>query len=139
MSSGLSDAANSSVLNHMFATGTYAKPTGLLLLLYTGDPHAAGAVVNVTTEDTAYVAQSITFDDEGVTTNNRVHNSSVITFPAVVYGTDAAAYDVTHWVVTDGSAAFMAGGAFPVAISRIAGQPLAFNAGALYIDLSRTA
>lgn len=138
MSNGLTDAAINSVLNHMFATGTYAKPTGLKLHLYKGDPHAAGAEVDAVVDDTAYAAQSITFEDEGTTTNNRLYNNLAATFAAVVYGSGAAAYDVTHWAVIDGSANLMAAGAMPVTVNRVTGEPLVFSTGALYIELART-
>jgi hypothetical protein len=135
--SGLSDGVITSVLNHLFATGTYAKPTGHKIHLYTGDPYGAGDEVDAVVDDTAYAAQSITFDDEGVTFDHRVYNDALVTFPAVVYGTGAASYDVTHWVVKDGSGNLLAAGAFPVPIERLAGQPLAMNAGAIYIELTR--
>lgn len=139
MSSGLSDATIENVLNHIFATGTYSKPTGLTLHLYKGDPHQAGAEVDDTVDDTAYAAQSITFANEGATQDNRVYNDSLVTFPAVVYGSGAAAYDVTHWAIKDGSSNLLAGAPFPTTISRVAGEPLALNIGAVYIELARTA
>jgi hypothetical protein len=138
MSNGLTDAAINEVLNHMFATGTYTKPTGHKLHLYKGDPHAAGAEVDVVVDDTAYLAQTITFEDEGTTTNNRLYNDLAATFAAVVYGSGAAAYDVTHWAVKDGSANILAAGAMPGTVNRVTGEPLVFSIGALYIELART-
>ncbi len=137
MSSGLTDAAIALVLNHMFATGTYAKPVGHTLHLHTADPHAAGAEVDVVVDDTAYLAQSITFGDEGASMADRVYNDAIITFPAVIYGSGAASYDVTHWSVQDGSSAIMAAGEMPITIERIAGEPLALNVDAIYIELTR--
>lgn len=138
MSSGISDVANASILNHMFATGTYAKPTGHKLHLYTGDPHGAGTEVDDVVDDTAYAAQNITFEDEGVTTNNRVYNDATVTFAAVVYGSGAAPYDVTHWAVKDGSGVLMAAAPFPTPIERVVGEPLVLNPLALYVELART-
>ncbi len=136
--SGFPDAAITAVLNHMFATGTYAKPTGLKLHLYKAEPNGGGSEVSAVVDDTAYAAQNIAFADEGGTVNNRVYNSGVLTFPAVVYGSGAAAYNVTHWVVKDGSGVQLATGAFPTTISRVVGEPLALNVGAIYVEITRT-
>ena len=138
MENGLFDGAITNVLNHMFATGTYSKPTGHKLHLYTGDPFVAGTEVSAAVDDTAYASQSITFGDEGDTEDYRVYNDALVTFAAVVYGSGAAPYDVTHWVVKDGSGNLLGGAAFPTAITRNVGEPLAFNVGALYIELTRT-
>lgn len=138
MENGLSDGVITNVLNHLFATGTYAKPTGHKLHLYTGDPFDSGTEVDAVVDDTAYASQSITFEDEGGTAAGRCYNDAAVTFPAVVYGSGAAPYDVTHWVVKDGSSNVLAAGAFTAAITRNAGEPLVFNIGALYVELTRT-
>tara|TARA_R110002110_G_scaffold415835_1_gene657227 strand:+ start:42198 stop:42617 length:420 start_codon:yes stop_codon:yes gene_type:complete len=139
MSNGLSDGVIENVLNHIFATGTYAKPTGLKLHLFKADPHAAGAEVSDTVDDTAYVEQTITFAVEGATDDKRVYSDDFVGFPPVVYGSGAGSYEVSHWAVIDGSANLLAAGAFPTPITRLAGEPLAFSPGAIYIELSRTA
>ena len=95
--------------------------------------------MDVVVDDTAYAAQSITFGDEGVTVDDRVYNNLACTFAAVVYGSGAAAYNVTHWAVEDGSANMLAAGALPVTVSRLVGEPLVFAVGALYVELARTA
>lgn len=141
MANGISDAANSSVLNHMFATGTYAKPTGHKLRLYKGAIDESNLTTNHvsdTVDDTAYAPQTITFANEGATTNNRVYNNAIVTFPAVVYGSGAAAYTVTHAAIVDGSSNILAYGALPTSVERLVGEPLAFNVGALYIEMVRT-
>ena len=139
MSQGLSDTAIASVLNHIFATGTYTKPTGLKLHLYKGDPHSGGAEVDDVVDDTAYAAQPITFDDEGVTEAGRVYNNGFVGFDPVVYGSGAASYVVTHWGVKDDYDLLLAGGPFPTAIERLAGEPMGLAPGALFIELTRTA
>jgi len=139
MANGLAEYAIDNVLNHLFATGTFAKPTGHTLHLYDGDPHGGGTEVSDTVDDTAYVEQSITFEDEGVTTDDRVYNDLACTFPAVVYGSGAAAYDVTHWAVKDGSGNMLAAGELPVTVTRLVGEPLVFAVGAIYVELARTA
>lgn len=139
MSQGLSNTAIASVLNHIFATGTYTKPTGLKLHLYKGDPHSGGAEVDDVVDDTAYASAAITFGDEGDIEANRVHNDDFISFMPVTYGSGGAPYDVTHWAVKDGSGTLLAAGAFPTAITRLAGEPMGLAPGALFIELTRTA
>jgi hypothetical protein len=139
MANGLSDATISEVLDHLLGNGSYTAPATFQLQLYTGDPHGAGSEVNVTTEDTAYLEQSITFEAEGTTTNNRAYNDLACTFAAVVYGTDAAPYDVTHWCVVDSLDAIIAAGAMPTTVNRLVGEPLVFAIGAIYVALERTA
>ena len=138
MEGGLSDYLITNALNHTFATGTFAKPTGLKLHLYTGDPFDGGTEVSAVVDDTAYASQSITFDNEGVTSAMRVYNNALITFPAVIYGSGAAPYDVWGWVVKDGSGNILAGSNFAGAISRVAGEPMAMNIGAIYVEVTRT-
>lgn len=141
MANGISDAAIANVLNHMFATGTYSKPTGHKLRLYKGainESNLATNHVSDTVDDTAYAPQTVTFADEGGTTNNRVYINATVTFPAVIYGSGAAAYVVTHAAIVDGSNNILAYGTLPTAITRTVGEPLAFNSGALYIELART-
>jgi hypothetical protein len=139
MSNGLTDGAITSILNHMFATGTYAKPTGLKLHLYTGDPHGAGTEVSNVVDDIVYAAQTITFADEGTTDDGYVYNSNFPAFAEVVYGSGGASYDVTHWAIKDGSGVMMAAGAMPSTVTRLAGEPMAFAIGSIYIQLERTA
>jgi hypothetical protein len=138
MAHGISDDAITKVLDHMFGSTTYTKPTGKTLHLYQGDPYGAGSEVDVVVDDTAYAAQSISFANEGVTTNNRVYNDAIETFAATVYGSGAAPYSVDFWCVKDGSSNIMAAGPLPAAVSRVAGESLAFNVGSIYVELART-
>ena len=134
---GGADGAIKNVLNHLFATGTYAKPATLKLRLYKAEPNGGGAHVDTGTDDADYVPQTITFEDEGDTTAGRVYNDALITFPAVAAG--ESPYVVTHWAVVHGAAIMLASGEFPTPITRNAGEPLALNAGALYVEITRTA
>jgi hypothetical protein len=139
MANGLSEFAIDGVLNHLFSDAiSLTKPTTLKLHLYTGDPHGAGTEVSATVDDTAYAAQPITFEDEGTTTDDRVYNDLACTFAAVVYGTGAAPYTVTHWAVFADTSNMLAAGALPTAIERVTGEPLVFAIGAIYIELTRT-
>lgn len=140
MANGLSEFAIDGVLNHLFSDATsLTKPTGLKLHLYKGDPHAAGAEVDVVVDDTAYLAQSITFEDEGTTTDDRCYNDLACTFAAVVYGTGAASYDVTHWAVFGDTTNLLSAGELPTPVTRLVGEPLVFAIGAIYNELTRTA
>jgi hypothetical protein len=141
MANGLSEFAIDGVLNHLFSDATsLTKPSGLTLHLYKGDPHGAGTEVSDTVDDTAYAAQTITFEDEGTTQDDRVYNDLACTFAAVVYGSGAAPYDVTHWAVfADSATNMLAGGALPTTVTRLAGEPLVFSVGAIYVELTRTA
>ena len=140
MANGLSEFAIDGVLNHLFSDSiSLTKPTTLKLHLYKGDPHAAGAEVSDTVDDTAYAAQAITFEDEGTTTDDRCYNDLACTFAAVVYGSGAASYDVTHWAVFADTSNMLAAGALPTTVTRLVGEPLVFAVGALYVELARTA
>jgi hypothetical protein len=122
----------------MFGPGTYTKPTGHKLHLYKAEPNGGGAEVANPADDTAYVAQNITFAAEGVgggAINNRVYNSAPVTFAAAALG---APYTVSHWAVKDGLGVMMATGAFPTPIPRVVGEPLALNIDAIYVEITRT-
>lgn len=138
MAQGLSDYLIGNLLNHCFATGTFSKPTGHKLHLYKSDPVTGGSEVSAVVDDTAYAAQTITFSDEGAVTNNRVYNNATVTFAAVVYGSGAAAYNVTHYAVKDGSANVLSTGAFPATIQRTVGETLVFASQAIYIGQDRS-
>ena len=137
MANGLSDDAISKILNYTFSAGVFTQPPSHTLHLYIGDPTVAGDEVDVVVDDTAYLSQVVTFGVEGATTNNRVYNDTPETFAAVVYGTGAASYEVTHWAVKD-AANILASGALPTPITRLVGEPLTFAVGSIYIELART-
>jgi hypothetical protein len=138
MSNGFSDTTIGDALNYLFGLTSYSMPTGHTLHLYIGDPHGAGLEVDATADDTAYLAQSITFELEGTTTPLRSYNDALMTFAAVVYGTNAASYEVSHWAVKDSLSTILNAGAMPTPVDRVVGEPLAFAAGALYVSLART-
>jgi len=140
MANGLSEFAIDGVLNHLFSDAiSLTKPTTLKLHLYTADPHAAGAEVSVTVDDTAYAAQAITFEDEGTTTDDRCYNDLACTFAAVVYGSGGVPYNVTHWAVFADTTNLLAAGAMPTTVTRLVGEPLVFAIAAIYVELTRTA
>lgn len=135
---GFTDYLIGNLLNHCFATGTFTKPTGLKVHLYNGDPHGAGTEISNTVDDTAYAAQSITFEDEGTTTNNRCYNTNAPTFSAVVYGSGGAPYNVTHVAIKDSGANILDAGPLPATITRNAGETLVFSAGSIFVALARS-
>ena len=138
MAAGFTDYLIGNLLNHCFASGTFTKPTGLTLHLYKGDPHSGGVEVSAVVDDTAYASQSITFENEGTTTNNRCYNTNTITFPAVVYGSGAAAYSVLYAVVKDGSANVLDGGPLPASVLRSVGEPLVFAPYSVFVAIARS-
>lgn len=141
MSKGLSDYLMEQVLNHIYGAGTFSKPTGLTVHLYTSDPGPddSGTEVNTTTEDTAYAAQSISFSAAATDGSDawKIANSAQVTFPAVVYGTDGTPYTVTHAAVKDGSDNLLDYGPIPN-ISRETGKTLVLPVGQIFTRLSRT-
>lgn len=141
MANGASDDLINKVINHVVGGTAYTQPVSLTLHLYNGDPHGAGTEVSDTVDDTAYAAQTITFENEGTTTNNRSYNDLAATFAAVVYGSGGAAYNVTHWAVKDNLSNLVWAGTLPndVTISRVTGEPLVFAVGSIYFEMTRTA
>ena len=135
---GFSDYLINKVLNHVFGSTTFTKPTGLKVHLYNGDPHGAGTEISAVVDDTAYAAQSVAFEDEGTTTNNRNYTTGTVTFAAVVYGSGAAPYSVTHAAIKDGSGNLLDAGPLPATITRNVGEPLVFNAASIFVSLART-
>lgn len=109
---------------------------GRYLALYTADPTDADITaneVNTTTEDTAYARQPISF---AAAVAGSSTSSNTQTFPAVIYGTDGVAYDVTHYAIMDA----ITGGnqlhhaALTSAITRIATKTLIIDTGNLTVN-----
>lgn len=98
-----SNALETADLTYWFTTGApgVSRPTAWFAALHTSDPGEAAAAteVDATVDDTAYARQSVAFTVAG----NVASNSAQITFPAVIYGTGAAPYTVTHFSIWDAS------------------------------------
>lgn len=132
MARGFTQYLVTKMLEHLFCGVAYTAPTSLSLRLYKSDPlnlaTPSTVEVDATVDDTAYAPQTVTFAigtyiDEGA----KLDAPSGITFPAVVYGSGAAAYDVTHYGVTDQGGVLLCSAPFPSTQNRAVGDPLVFS------------
>lgn len=91
---------NESLTYWLTTTVGMIRPVNWEIALYTADPNddGSGTEVDITTEDTAYVRQAITF---GAPSLGSIVNDSAATFVACVYGTNGVPYSVTHVAVHD--------------------------------------
>lgn len=134
---GYTDYVINASLNLWFRATAQSAPANVYVALFTGDPLSGGNEVNTTTEDTAYVRRLITF---AAPSAGRVASNVAITFPAVVYGTNGAAYNVTHAAICDAltSGNRLVVGPLPSPVSRVAGETLVMASGSVTIDLARS-
>jgi hypothetical protein len=130
----LSDYKEKKLLDHSNNVTAWTAPTTQYLALYKSDPGEAntGTEVSATVDDTAYARQTITF---GAATSGAgsAATTDAQTFAAVVYGSGAAPYTVTHVGILD---ALTAGNLLDYApldasISRVVGKTLVFDIGAI--------
>lgn len=99
-----SNAVETDSLKYWLSTNAVGitRPTEWWFALYTTDPTDAdtGNEVDSTVDDTAYARQQE--NAAGLTVSgDSATNTDTLTFPACVYGTGAAPYDVTHVAVFD--------------------------------------
>ena len=135
-----SDYLEKSILDHILTATGYTSPNATLhLALFTADPTDAntGGEVDAVVDDTAYARQTIAFDAANATEGTSASNTAQ-TFPAVIYGSGAAEYDVTHFGIYDaltvGNLLYHAELTAP--ITRSAGQTLIFDAGNIVVSQS---
>lgn len=131
---GISDYLADKYLDFVYGNATWTKPSSHTLHLYKNDPGAddSGDEVDDVVDDTAYAEQTVTYEtvpEADGSVGYLIKNASAVTFPAVVYGSGAAAYDVTHWAVKDNSGNLLDYGPLPTSITRETGKTLVFNAG----------
>lgn len=134
----LSDYKEKKILDHVNNVASWTAPTTQYLALFKTDPTDAntGTQVSATVDDTAYARQAITFAaaTSGI---GLALSSNAQTFAAVVYGSGAAPYTVTHIGIFD---ALTAGNLLDYAplnasISRVVGKSLVFDIGSLSVAL----
>jgi len=131
-----SDFLENKSLDHELGVAEYVYAAGgRFLALFTADPTDANVTaneVNTTTEDTAYARQAITFASAAA---GESLNSTSVTFPAVVYGTDGVAYDVTHIGIYDASTAgnLLFHTALVANVSRLATKSMTFEVGTIKV------
>ena len=134
--SGQSDYLESASLNHVLTATPYTSPNATLhVALHIGDPldsNAGATEVDVVVDDTAYARQPVTF---GANAGGVSATTNTQTFGAVVYGSGAAPYTITHVGIYD---ALTAGNLlYSVAIvpqrTLSVGQIASFDTGAITI------
>lgn len=131
-----SDYLENKSLDHELGVAEYVYSAGgRYLALFTADPTDADITANevdAVVDDTAYARQAITF---GAASAGESLNTNAQTFAAVVYGSGAAAYDVTHIGIYDavsgGNLLFHA--PLVATINRQAGKTLIFDIGTVKV------
>ena len=129
---------NASLDHNLGVTQLTYQAGGMFLALFTADPTDANLTANevdVVVDDTAYARQAITF---GTATAGSSSNTNAQTFAAVVYGSGAAAYDVTHIgvydAVTGGNLRYHA--PLVATVNRLATKSMTFEIGTVAVSLS---
>lgn len=130
----MSDYLEKALLDHKNNVTPYTAPSTIYLALFKSDPGEAGSgtEVSVTVDDTAYARKAITFAAATSGVGTAV-SSNAQDFDAVVYGSGAAQYTVTHFATFDA----LTGGhlleynAFGAPIVRSVGKTLTLPAGSL--------
>jgi len=140
---GLSNYLMQKLLDHATGNAAYTIPTSLTIHLYKDDPGPAdtGNEVSDTADDTAYAAQTMSMAVAAVDGADawKTANDAVETFAAVVYGSGAAPYVVTHGAVKDQLGNIMWYGPLPASVTRNVGEPFSFPIGATFTRLNRSA
>lgn len=130
----LSDYAEKKLSDHIHGVATFTLPTGNYLALFKSDPTdtGSGTEVSATVDDTAYARQSITWAACNATSGIAL-SSNAQTFAAVVYGSGAAPYTVTHIGIFDAATSgnLLEYAPLNASISRVVGKTLVFDIGAL--------
>lgn len=134
----LSDYKEKKLLDHANGVASWTAPATQYLALFKSDPGETGSGTEVSTsvDDTAYARQAIAFAAATLGAGTAV-TSSAQTFPAVVYGSGAAAYTVTHLAVFDAATGgnLLDYAPLTASIVRAAGKTLVFDAGAITSSL----
>lgn len=130
----ISDYKEKKLLDHANNVAAWTAPTTQYLALFKSDPGetGAGTEVSAIVDDTAYARQAITFAAATLGTGIAL-TSAAQTFSAVIYGSGAAAYTVTHVGIFDALTAgnLLDYGPLGASISRIVGKTLVFDTGAI--------
>lgn len=125
------------LLDHLNGGTAFTQPSTLTLALFKTNPGEAGTAgteVSASTDDTAYARQTITFAAATLATGIAL-SSNAQTFAAVVYGSGAAAYTVTHIGIYSNTGDMVSYTALGASISRVVGKTLAFDTGAVTVAL----
>ena len=131
----MSDYLENKLLNHVMNNTAYTPAATVYVALFTADPTDAFTTANevsAVVNDTAYARQT-TASTTASGTSGAITNSAPVTFPAVVYGSGAAPYNVTHFGICDAATAgnLLFSGAIGATISRTVGVTLTIGTGQL--------
>lgn len=101
MANSASDYLEGKIIDHLFRTASFTKPTVLAVALFTAAPTDAGGGTEVSTSGTGYARQTLNPSDSNwaapVSGNGVTSNSSAINF-----GTATASWGtVTHFGIYD--------------------------------------
>lgn len=133
--SAMSDFLEVELRKHVFRTGSYTKPTGLTIHLYTAAPGESGGGTEVTGGSYASVANNPSDSNwtGASSTDGLTDNAADITFP-----TPSANWgSVTHMAIKDQSANFLFYGALTQAKTVNNGDPAPkFPTGALDVTFA---
>lgn len=127
-----SDYLEDAILNHILSATGYASPNATLhLALFVADPTDANITANeveTTVLDTAYARQPISF---AAASGGTSASSNAQTFAAVIYGSGAADYNVTHFAIYDALTVgnLLYHNALSAPINRQASKALLFDTG----------
>jgi len=125
------------VLDHLHGVLAYTAPTTLTLALFKtspGEDGISGTEVSSTVDDTAYARKTITFSATDLATGLSA-SSNAQSFAAVVYGSGAAIYTVTHLGIYDQLGNMIYYAPLVNNIARASGKTLVFDIAAVTVAL----
>lgn len=98
-----SNYLETAVLNHLFTTTSYTRPTTIHIGLFTSNPGETGGGTEVSSAGTGYARASVTNDGTTftVTDDTAINSGAVINFPTPTAGWGT----VTHFAAFDASTA----------------------------------
>ena len=133
---GKSDYLEDKINDHILTATGYTSPNATLYLaLFTADPTDANITANEVddvVDDTAYARQSIAF---AASSSSASASNTAQTYGAVVYGSGAAAYTITHFGIYDASTSgnLLYSDALPSSTLMSTGEIASFASGAITV------
>lgn len=123
---GLSNAAETSVINHIFGSTTYTKPAGKFCSLHSADPADTGA------NAIAVTRQAIPFTDA---TGNQMTNNASVSFTSMPAQSSGAMWGIGIWDSSSGGI-FLGSGPFSSTSPAVtAGATFTINTGTVTVAI----